>query len=76
MANIDKQKEIVSFWRVGFYVIVGAIFGVVSYLFNNFDKLDKLRLILINITIIFLIFLLIFIAKILIREINKLEDME
>ncbi len=75
MAEIDKQKEVIGFWKVAFSVIVGAVFGIIGYLFDNFDKLSNVKLIFTNVAVVFLIVLLIFIANVLIKEIDKIKDL-
>ncbi len=76
MGKIDKQKEIVGFWRIAFFAVIGALFGSVAYLFERFESLDTIRLLLINSVIFFFVILLVFIARTLIKEINKLEEMQ
>ena len=55
MADIDYQKEKVSFWRMFFFFWLTTIIGLIAFLFNNFDKLSEIKLILINITLMILI---------------------
>ena len=75
MAEIDKQKEWVNFWKTAFFSVMGLMTGVFAYIFQMYEKLSNLKLIMLNI----LIFVL-FIAAILIliklkKEIEKLGEM-
>ena len=58
MADIDYQKEKVSFWRMFFFFWLTTIIGLIAFLFNKFDRLSETKLILINITLIILIIFL------------------
>ena len=75
MAEIDKQKEIISYLKTGFFFFLGTLFGLIAYLFDKYDKLNSLKLIFINIGIAINIFILIFLAKKSRKEIDKLKDL-
>jgi hypothetical protein len=75
VAEIDKQKEIISYLKTGFFFFLGTLFGLMAYLFNKFDTLNSVKLLLINIGIIIDISILIFLAKKSKKEIDKLKDL-
>ena len=75
MAEIDEQKEKVTFWRNLFFVLLATIFGLVAYTFENFDKLSNIKLIIIDITGFFMFIGNIFILIKLKKEIEKLKDL-
>ena len=75
MAEIDKQKEIISYLKTGFFFFLATLFGIIAYLFNNYDKLSNLKLIFVNIGIVINVFSLIFLAKLSKKVINKLKDL-
>ena len=75
MADIDYQKEKVSFWRMFFFFWLTTIIGLIAFLFNNFDKLSEIKLILINITLMILIIFLLLTSIKLKKETEKLKDL-
>ena len=75
MAEIDRQKEIIGYLKTAFFFFLATLFGVIAYLFENFDKISQIKLILLNITITILVSILIFLAKKSKREIDKLKDL-
>jgi hypothetical protein len=75
MAEIDQQKEIIGFLKTGFFFFLGTLFGFIAYLFDNFDKLQPIKLIFINIGITLDILILVYLAKKAKIEINKLKDL-
>ena len=75
MADIDYQKEKVSFWRMFFFFWLTTIIGLIAFLFNNFDKLSEIKLILINITLVILIIFLLLTSIKLKKETEKLKDL-
>ena len=76
MAKLDEQKEIVSTWRIALFFILGTIFTLTGYIFNNYNKLNELQLILSNIAGVFLLVSFIYIVIKLKREIKKLGEIE
>jgi len=76
LAKLDEQKEIVSTWRIALFFILGTIFTLTGYIFNNYNKLNELQLILSNIAGIFLLVSFIYVVIKLKREIKKLGEIE
>ena len=75
MADIDYQKEKISFWRMLFFFWLTTIIGLIAYLFNNFEKLSETKLILINLTLTILLIFLIVTSIKLKKETEKIKDM-
>ena len=75
MAQIDKQKEIIGIYKAGFFFVLGTLFAILAYIFQNFDKLTNNKLVLLNIVILFGVFAIIFIVKKLKENLDKLEEM-
>ena len=75
MAELDRQKEKVSFWRTLFFIWLTTILGLISYLFTHYKKLDFVEIILVNVAIFIVVILLIFTSKVMIKEIDKLKDL-
>ena len=75
MADIDKQKEWVGFWKTAFFSIMGLIVGVFTYIFQMYKKSNNIELIILNILIIFLVIASALILKKLKKEIDKLGEM-
>ena len=63
MAEIDKQKELISYLKTVFFFFLGTLFVLIAYLFDKYDKLNSLKLIFINIGIAIDTFILIFLLK-------------
>ena len=74
MARLDKQKEIISYLKTGFFFFLGTLFGIVAYLFNKFEVLSNTKLIILNIAIFLDITVLIFIAKKSKQKIDEIEE--
>ena len=75
MAEIDRQKERVAFWRNLFFVVLTALFGLSAFIFNNFDKLNEVRLIIIVVVTFLFAVSLILIAIKMRKETDKLRDL-
>ncbi len=45
MSKLDKQKEWVGVWKIALFFLLGAEFGLIGFIFNNFDKLSELKLV-------------------------------
>ena len=75
MADIDRQKEWIGFLKSAFFFLLASIFGVFSFEFVNYEKLNQLKLILINILLALLIVIDILILLKLFKEIDELKDM-
>ena len=76
MAKIDKQKEWVGLWKIALFFFLGSEFGVISFIFNNFDKLSEIKLIFLTIALLSLTFTVIFSAIYLKKQIDKLEEID
>ena len=74
MAEIDKQKEKITFWRSLFFFLLASIFGLVAFIFTKYSYLNDLQLILSNIAGLLLIGI-ISVALKLKKEIEKIGDM-
>ena len=75
MADIDKQKEWIGFLKTSFFFLLASIFGLFSFEFLHYMKLNNLQLILINILLLIFVIIDVVILLKLIKEINKLKDM-
>ena len=75
MAEIDKQKEWINFYKTLFFVLLGALFGVIGYVFTYIENLSEIKLILLFISGVILIVVNILVLKKLKKEIDKLEEM-
>ena len=75
MAEIDKQKEKVAFWRNLFFFILASVFGLVGYLFTHYKTLEAIEIAVVDIAIFGLVISLVFIAKKMIKETEKLKDL-
>jgi len=75
MADIDRQKEWIGFLKSAFFFLLASIFGLFSFEFVNYEKLNQLKLILINILLALLIVIDILILLKLFKEIDKLKEM-
>jgi len=76
LAEIDKQKEKITFWRTLFFFLLASIFGLVAFIFTNYMKLNNLQLILSNIAGGLLLIGIILVAIKLKKEIDKIGEME
>ena len=74
MAKIDAQKEKIATIRV-FVVMFMTIFSMGAYIFNNFGKINELKLILSVIGAIFFLSISLFFSLALNKEIKKLEEL-
>ena len=75
MAELDKQKEKVSFWRTLFFVWLTAIFGIIAYLFEKLPNLNEIKIDFAIIGLLFLVAFLIATSIKMTKEINKLKDL-
>ena len=75
MAEIDKQKEKITFWRSLFFFLLASIFGLVAFIFTKYSYLNDLQLILSNIAGLLLLIGIISVALKLKKEIEKIGDM-
>jgi len=49
MAEIDRQKERVSNYRLVWGISLTALFGMIAFIFNSFDKLIFMKKVLITV---------------------------
>ena len=77
MAKIDEQKEKIGFLKMFFFFILGSLFTLIAYIFNNFDTLYKhnIKFIFVNISIVLLSFLLIYLSFKLKKEMKILREL-
>ena len=75
MAEIDRQKEIVGFFKNAFFVVFGLIVALSGYIFEKYEKLSNFKLFVLNVTEIFLLIAFIIISLKLKKEIDKLKDL-
>jgi heme exporter protein D len=75
LAEIDRQKEKVVFWRMLFFFWLTVTVGLVAFIFNNFDKLSDVKLLLSNITLLLVIVFLIITSIKMKKETDKLRDL-
>jgi H+/Cl- antiporter ClcA len=75
VAEIDKQKEWVSFWKTAFFSVMGIMFGLFGYIFQTYKRLNDIEKLVIILLIVILVISSILILKKLKREIEKLGDM-
>jgi len=75
MSQIDKQKEKIAFWRTMFFFLLASIFGLVAFMFTNYDKLNEIQLILANIAGFMLLISIVGTIFKLKKEIDKIEEM-
>ncbi len=75
MAEIDKQKEKITFWRMMFFFLLTSIFAEVAYIFTKYQKLNEIQLILANIAGGVLLIAIIGVGIKLKKEIEKIEEM-
>jgi len=76
MAQIDREKEIVTFFRSAFFFILSLIVALTAYIFNSYEKISVAKLILLDIVEISLIFINILVGIRLKKAIDKLKDTE
>jgi len=76
MATIDREKEIVTFFRSAFFFILSLIVALTAYIFNSYEKISVSKLILLDIVEISLIFINILVGIKLKKAIDKLEEIE
>ena len=75
MAEIDKQKEKITFWRSLFFFLLASIFGLVAFIFTKYTQLDEMQLFLINLAGLSLLIAIIGAGIKLKKEIDEIEEM-
>ena len=76
MAKIDREKEIVTFFRNAFFFVLSLIVALTAYIFNSYEKLNILKLVLLDIVEVSLILINILIGIKLKNAIDKLKDIK
>ena len=75
MAEIDKQKEKITFWRSLFFFLLASIFGLVAFIFTKYTQLDEMQLFLVNLAGLSLFVAIIGAGIKLKKEIDEIEEM-
>jgi len=75
MAEIDRQKEKVSNYRLVWGISLTALFGMIAFIFNAFDKLIFMKKIFITIGFFTLIIFVLYLTWKLKIETDKLKDL-
>jgi len=76
VAQIDREKEIVAFFRSAFFFVLSLIVALTAYIFNSYEKMGVLKLVLLDAVEMSLIFINIFIGIKLKKAIDKLKEIE
>jgi hypothetical protein len=74
MSKIDKQKEWIGVWKIALFFLLGSEFTLIGFIFNNFDKLNEIKLIFSTFALLILLIGIIITAIYLKKEIDKLEE--
>ena len=75
MANIDKQKEIVSTFRTFALFVLATLFSLVAYIFTAIDKLKEIQLLFLFGAVLLSAIVFVILIYFLIKSINKLKDL-
>jgi hypothetical protein len=75
LAEIDRQKEVVGFFKSAFFVVLGLIVALSGYIFEKYEKLPDIKLLILNVTEIVLLIAFVLIGLKLKKEIDKLKDL-
>ena len=75
MAEIDKQKEKITFFRNLFFFLLASLFGLIAFAFTKYSVLSEIQLIFMNIGGIVLLIAIIGILIKLKKEIDKIGEM-
>ncbi len=76
MSKLDKQKEKVSNYRLIWGLTLTALFGMIAFIFNSFDKLPLVKQYLVTFGFIAIIVIVLYLSWKLKKETDKLEDLE
>jgi len=55
--------------------LLGVLFGLIAYVFNNFEKLNVVKFIILNLAIVLNLIIIVFIAVKSKRELDKLKEL-
>ena len=75
MAEIDRQKEIVGFFKSAFFAVFGLIVALSGYIFEKYEILSNIKLFILNVTEIVLLIAFVLIGLKLKKEVDKLKDL-
>ena len=75
MAEIDKQKEKITFFRNLFFFLLASLFGLIAFAFTKYAVLSEIQLILMNIGGIVLLIAIVGVLVKLKKEIDKIGEM-
>ena len=75
MAELDRQKEKITFFRTLFFFLLASIFALVAFIFTKYEKLNDLQLILSNVAGFVLLVSIVAVALKLKKEIDKIGEM-
>ena len=71
---IEKYKEILTFIRTGFYLILTTLFAIIAYAFQSYKKLEIEQIMILYFLVIILIIIIFVIIGFYIEYLDKLED--
>ncbi len=76
MAEIDKQKEKIVFFRNLFFFLLASLFGLIAFIFNKYKNLTDWELLIVNIGGFILLVSIILTGIKLKKEINKIGEIK
>ncbi len=76
MAEIDKQKEKIAFFRNLFFFLLALLFGLIAFIFNKYKNLTDWELLIVNIGGFILLVSIILTGIKLKKEINKIGEIK
>ncbi len=76
MAEIDKQKEKITFFRNLFFFLLASLFGLIAFIFNKYKNLTDWELLIVNIGGFILLVSIILTGIKLKKEINKIGEIK
>jgi len=75
MSQLDKQKEKIANYRLAWGIVLTALFGMIAFIFNIFDKLPLFKQLLVTFGFIAIIVIVLYLTWKLKIETDKLEDL-
>ena len=76
MAEIDKQKEKITFFRSLFFFLLASLFGLTAFIFNKYKNLSEIELILVNFIGFILLITIMLTGIKLKKEIDKIGEIK
>ncbi len=76
MSQLEKEKEKVSNYRLAWGIVLTALFGMIAFIFNAFDKLPFFKQLLVTFGFIAIIVIVLYLTWKLKIETDKLEDLQ